>query len=77
MSSGRDVVTEKLGNSRFAETPIGEKVLSAMDTTAGARAIKKNGTEDTLATSGTTTTGRTTTTSNTAGTTDPSTGTSY
>ena len=77
MSSGRDVVTEKLGNSRFAETPIGEKVLSAMDTTAGARAIKKNGTEDTLATSGTTTTGRTTTTSNTAGTTGPSTGTSY
>ena len=48
-----------------------------MDTTAGARAIKKNGTEDTLATSGTTTTGRTTTTSNTAGTTGPSTGTSY
>ena len=78
VAGGKEMVTDKMSNSRFAETPIGEKVLSAMDTNAGAEAIRRNEAEDTtpLATSGTTTTGRTTSnTSGTSSTTNP--GSSY
>jgi hypothetical protein len=49
VSTGKDVVTDKLSNSRFAETKVGERVLSAMDTNAGADAIRRN---DTLASTG-------------------------
>jgi len=77
VSGGKEMVTDKLSNSRFAETPIGEKVLSAMDPDAGAQAIRRNEAEDTapLATSGTTTTGRTT--SNTTGSSSTNPGSSY
>jgi hypothetical protein len=46
-SEGKDKVTDKLSNSRFAETNIGQRLLSAADTEAGAKAIDKT---DTLAT---------------------------
>ena len=49
VSTGKDVVTDKLSNSRFAETKVGERVLSAMDTEAGAEAIRRN---ETLAATG-------------------------
>lgn len=52
VSGGRQTVTDKLSNSKLAETKVGERLLSAMDTDAGAAAIRHN---DTLATSGTTT----------------------
>jgi hypothetical protein len=42
VSTGKDVVTDKLSNSRFAETKVGERVLSAMDPGAGADAIRRN-----------------------------------
>ena len=48
-SEGKDKVTDKLSNSRFAETNIGQRLLSAADTEAGAKAIDKT---DSLATSG-------------------------
>jgi hypothetical protein len=71
VSSGKGVVADKLSNTKFAETPLGEKVLSAVDTEAGARAIRRNETTDpTLATTGTTGTtqsGNTTGTGTTAG----------
>jgi hypothetical protein len=60
VSTSKDVVTDKLSNSKFAETKIGERVLSAMDTDAGAEAIRRN---DSLAASGhSTSTGTTGTT---------------
>jgi hypothetical protein len=46
VSEGKD----KLSNSRLAETKVGERLLGAMDTGAGAAAGR---TDDTLATSGT------------------------
>jgi hypothetical protein len=52
VSGGKQTVTDKLSNSKLAETKVGERLLSAMDTDAGAAAIRNN---DTLATSGTTT----------------------
>jgi hypothetical protein len=52
VSGGRQTVTDKLSHSKLAETKVGERLLSAMDTDAGAAAIRHN---DTLATSGTTT----------------------
>ena len=79
VSGGKEMVADKLSNSRFAETPIGEKVLSAMDTEAGAQAIQRNETEEsTLATTGpATTSGTTTNRSNTTGSGTSSTGSSY
>jgi hypothetical protein len=71
VSSGKEMVADKLSNTKFAETPIGEKVLSAVDTDAGARAIRRNETTDPLATTGPTgTTGTTgaTRSGNTTGT---------
>ena len=67
VSSGKEMVADKLSNSKFAETPLGEKVLSAVDTEAGARAIRRNETTDTVAatTSPTSTSGSTATTGNT------------
>jgi hypothetical protein len=60
MSTGKEIVADKLSNSKFAETPLGEKVLSAVDTDAGAHAIKRNEDTETLAATGTTgTTGTT------------------
>ena len=53
VSTGKDVVTDKLSHSRFAETKVGERVLSAMDTETGAAAIRRN---ETLASTGTTAT---------------------
>jgi hypothetical protein len=46
-NEGKGKVTDKLANSRFAETNLGQRVLSATDTTAGATAIQ----HDKLATS--------------------------
>jgi hypothetical protein len=51
-AEGKDKVTDKLANSRFAETNIGQRLLSAADTQAGAKAIER--TDETLATSGST-----------------------
>src|SRR5689334_10359227 len=68
VSGGRQTVTDKLSNSKLAETKVGERLLSAMDTDAGAAAIRHN---DTLATSGTTTSRSTAT--GTGTTTTPST----
>jgi hypothetical protein len=48
-SESKDKVTDKLSNSRFAETNIGQRLLSAADTQAGAKAIENAD----LATSGT------------------------
>src|ERR1044071_9140653 len=48
-AEGKDKVTDKLANSRFAETNIGQRLLSAADTQAGAKAIER--TDETLATS--------------------------
>ena|SRR2546423_14977169 len=67
VSGGRETLTDKLSHSKLAETKVGERLLSAMDTDAGAAAIRHN---DTLATSGTTTTSRST---GTGTTTTPST----
>jgi hypothetical protein len=64
VSSGKEKVADKLSNSRFAETPLGEKVLSAVDTEAGARAIRRNETTDTVPVT-TSTPGSSTTASNT------------
>src|SRR5258708_38189235 len=47
-AEGKDMVTDKLANSRFAETTVGQRLLSATDTDAGAKAInhKKNQADD-------------------------------
>jgi hypothetical protein len=53
-SEGKDKVTTKLSNSRLAETDFGQRLLSAADTEAGAKAIaREDALDDTLATSGT------------------------
>ena len=52
-SEGKTKVTDKLANSRFAETNLGQRVLSTTDTEAGAKAIQ----QDKLATSNTNSTG--------------------
>jgi hypothetical protein len=61
VTGGKETLTDKLSNSKLAETKVGERLLSAMDADAGAAAIRNN---DTMATSGTTrstgTTGTTT-----------------
>jgi hypothetical protein len=70
VSTGKEKVADKLSHTKFAETPIGEKVLSAVDTEAGARAIKREETTDpTLATTGTTGTAGTTGTTRSGNTT--------
>ncbi len=69
VSGGRDTLTDKLSHSKLAETKVGERLLSAMDTDTGAAAIRPN---ETLATSGTTTSRSTGTgTTTTPGTTTP------
>jgi hypothetical protein len=50
VSGGRETLTDKLSHSKLAETKVGERLLSAMDTDAGAAAIRHN---DSLAASGT------------------------
>ena len=53
-AEGKDKVTTKLSNSRLAETDFGQRLLSATDTEAGAKAIaREDALDDTLATSGT------------------------
>ncbi|MDT4989852.1 MAG: hypothetical protein QOI74_3946 [Micromonosporaceae bacterium] len=42
VSNGKDVVTDKLSNSRFAETKVGERVLGAMDSSTGADPTRRN-----------------------------------
>ncbi len=49
-SEGKDKVTDKLAHSRFAETNIGQRLLSAADTQAGAKAIEDS---ESMATSAT------------------------
>jgi hypothetical protein len=40
-TEGKDKVTDKLANSRLAETNLGQRLLSAADTEAGAKAIER------------------------------------
>jgi hypothetical protein len=72
MSGGKEKMTGKLTNSKFAETKVGERLISAMETESGAKTTER---DDTLATSGisrstgttgTTTTGTTGTTGSTS-----------
>ena len=63
----KDTVTDKLSHSKLAETKVGERLLSAMDTPSGT---------DTLATSGVGTTPRPATTPTTAPVTKPASGNS-
>ena len=49
MSGGKEKVTDKLAHSKLAETKVGERLISAMDTDTGAKTIERN---DTLAASG-------------------------
>jgi hypothetical protein len=42
VSTGKGVMSDKLSQSRFAETKVGERVLSAMDKETGAEAIGRN-----------------------------------
>jgi hypothetical protein len=42
VSNGKDVVTDKLSNSRFAETKVGERVLGAMDSSTGGDPVRRN-----------------------------------
>jgi hypothetical protein len=65
VSTGKERVTDKLSNSRFAETKVGERVLGAMDTETGTTQR-----DDTLATSGVSRS-TTTTTTTTPSTTPP------
>jgi hypothetical protein len=54
-TEGKDMVTDKLSNSRFAETKFGERVINSTNRDAGARAIERNDAlDDTLSTAGTT-----------------------
>jgi hypothetical protein len=52
-TEGKGVVTDKLATSRFADTTVGQRLLSAADADAGAKAInhKKNHPDD-LSTTG-------------------------
>jgi hypothetical protein len=68
VSGSKEVLSDKLGHSRFADTKIGERVLRGKDTEAGAHERDLTG-EPTLTPSGTTRT------SNAGATTTP--GTSY
>jgi hypothetical protein len=47
-ADGKDIVTDKLATSRFADTTVGQRLLSAADTDAGAKAVnhKKNHPDD-------------------------------
>jgi hypothetical protein len=74
VAGGKEMVADKLGNSRFADTPLGEKVLNAVDPDAGTRAVQRSETDSTLATSGSTGAVRS---GNTAGTTGTGTGAGY
>jgi hypothetical protein len=52
-AEGKGVVTDKLATSRFADTPVGQRLLSTADTEAGAKAVnhKRNHPDD-LSTTG-------------------------
>jgi hypothetical protein len=53
LNEGREMVADKLSNTRFAETRLGERVISAADPNAGARAIQRDEMlDDTLAPAG-------------------------
>ena len=51
-SEGKTKVTDKLANSRFAETDLGQRLLTSPETEAGAKAIERDALSDTMATSG-------------------------
>ena len=67
----KDTVTDKLSHSKLAETKVGERVLSAMNTSTGAETIARN---ESMATTGISSSTGTTPTTPTPGTTKPSTG---
>jgi len=52
-AEGKDMVTDKLANSRLADTPIGQRLLSTADTDAATRAVNhRNNHPDDLSTTG-------------------------
>jgi hypothetical protein len=76
-TEGREMVADKLSNTRLAETKFGERLISAADPEAGAKAIHRNDAlEDaTLATAGSTTKTNTSGTGTPGTTTTPGMGT--
>jgi hypothetical protein len=55
LTEGREKVADKLSNTKLAETKFGERLISAADPDAGARAIERNDAlDDTLAAAGST-----------------------
>jgi hypothetical protein len=42
VTGGREMVADKLGNTKLAETKLGERLISAADPAAGARVIERN-----------------------------------
>jgi hypothetical protein len=42
VSGGREMVADKLSNSKIAETKLGERLISAADPAAGARTLERN-----------------------------------
>jgi hypothetical protein len=54
VSGGRETLSDKLSHSKLAETRVGERLLSAMDTQSGATTTTVRS-DETLATSGSTT----------------------
>jgi hypothetical protein len=54
LTEGREKVADKLSNSRFADTKFGERLISATDPEAGARAVERDDAleDTTLATAG-------------------------
>jgi hypothetical protein len=70
-TEGREMVADKLSHTKLAETKFGERLISAADPEAGARAIHHNDMleDSTLATAGSTPK------TNTSGTTTPGSGT--
>ncbi len=53
VSGGRETLSDKLSHTKLAETRVGERLLSAMDTQSGAPTTTRS--DETLATSGSTT----------------------
>jgi hypothetical protein len=53
VSGGRETLSDKLSHTKLAETRVGERLLSAMDTQSGATTTTRS--DETLATSGSTT----------------------
>lgn len=68
LTEGREKVADKLSNTKLAETKLGERLISAADPEAGARAVERNAAlDDTMAAAGRTSTN----TSSSPGTTTP------